>query len=89
MLWQQGWVWIALGILMGLAEMVLPGFYLLGFAIGAVLTGILVWLGLLTGLPAILVSLAVMAVLSWLLLRRLAGVRHGQKKIWHSDINDN
>ena len=35
------WVWMALALLLGLAEVLLPGFIFLGFAVGAlVMTGV-------------------------------------------------
>lgn len=90
MLWQQPWVWIAGGIVLAGLEMLVPGFYLLGFSLGAVLVGVMLWLGLLgSSLPAILMVFAVASVAAWLVLRRVAGVRKGQIKIWDRDINDN
>jgi membrane protein implicated in regulation of membrane protease activity len=90
MLWQYPWVWIAGGIVLGLLEMLAPGFYLLAFAVGAVLTGGLIWLGLLgQSLPLMLFVTAAAAVVVWLVARRLAGVRAGQTRIWDRDINEN
>ncbi|HEY0214548.1 MAG TPA: hypothetical protein VGC40_13350 [Paenirhodobacter sp.] len=89
MMWLYPWIWIVAGVVLALLEMLLPGFYLLGFAIGAVLTGVLVWAGWLVTLPAMLFTLAAGAVIAWLGLRRIAGVRRGQKTIWHRDINEN
>lgn len=70
-------------------ELLLPGFYLLGFAIGAVITGILIWLGLISSTAIACVVLAIAAIVAWLALRAIMGVRKGQKKIWHHDINEN
>ena len=38
MLWQVWWVWVAGGFLLGVLEVLAPGFIFLGFALGAVLT---------------------------------------------------
>ena len=90
MLWQQPWVWIAGGIALGALEMVAPGFVLFGFAVGAVLVGALIWLGLLGGsLPVMLLVCALAALATWLVARKLAGVRAGQTKLWDRDINEN
>lgn len=90
MLWQQAWVWIAGGIVLGLLEMLAPGFVLLGFAIGAVCVGVMIWAGVLGGnLAVMLLVCAVVAVIAWLIARRLMGVRAGQTKIWDRDINEN
>lgn len=42
------WVWVAAGLVLAILETLLPGFILLGFAIGAVLTGLTVAFGLST-----------------------------------------
>lgn len=89
------WVWIAAGLVIGILEVLVPGWFLfVGFAIGAVLTGI--WMG--TGLPGAewmaagfgnaLAVFAVLSLASWLVLRRLVGVRGGQVKRIDHDIND-
>lgn len=89
MMWQVWWLWIVAGFALGVLEVIVPGFIFLGFAIGAALTGALIGLGLLTGGPAALVAVfAVLSLVAWLVLRRTMGVREGQVKIWHSDIND-
>jgi membrane protein implicated in regulation of membrane protease activity len=90
-----GWVWIAAGLVIGILEVLIPGYFLfVGFAIGAVLTG--VWLGL--GLPGAgwmaaspgnaLTVFAVLSLMAWLGLRQLMGVRGGQVKRIDRDIND-
>ncbi|WP_241565276.1 NfeD family protein [Paenirhodobacter populi] len=88
MFWLQPWVWIVAGVVLALLEMLLPGFYLLGFAIGAIITGVLAWAGVISTLPAMLFTLAIAAVAAWLALRRIVGVRRGQKTLWHRDINE-
>jgi membrane protein implicated in regulation of membrane protease activity len=84
------WTWVVLGFALGVLEILVPGYIFLGFAIGAVLTGILVGTGLApTGLTMLLLIFAVASVLAWLGLRRTMGIRRGQVKIWDRDINDN
>ncbi|WP_309665643.1 hypothetical protein [Tabrizicola sp.] len=83
------WVWIVFGFALGVLEIMIPGFIFLGFAIGAVLTGVLVGLGMApASLPVLLLVFAVASVLAWLALRRIVGVRTGQVKIWDKDVND-
>ena len=89
-LWQEWWVWIVIGVTLAVAEVMLPGFILLGFAIGAALVGLLLLLGLLGGnLFVLILIFAIASLISWIALRRLMGVRKGQVKIWDRDINDN
>jgi len=47
------WAWVILGFALGVLEIMVPGFIFLGFAIGAVLTGILVGIGIPAGVPAL------------------------------------
>ena len=90
MLWQEWWIWMIAGAVLGILEVVIPGFILLGFAIGAALTGLLLWAGVLGSSLAILVLVfAVASLVAWLVLRKVVGVRHGQVKVWNRDINDN
>ncbi|NGQ91298.1 hypothetical protein G5V65_10350 [Rhodobacter sp. HX-7-19] len=90
MWWSIWWVWIAAGFLIGGLEILAPGYIFLGFAIGAVVTGILLGLGVLSGGPALLVlTFAICSLVAWIALRRTMGVREGQVKVWDRDINDN
>ena len=83
------WVWVSGGILLGAAEVLLPGFIFLGFAIGAIFTGVLVAVGLLGDRVAIMALVFAIASLgAWFAMRRLFGTRIGQVKIWDRDIND-
>lgn len=89
-LWQEWWVWMVAGAVLAILEVLIPGFILLGFAIGAGITGALLWLGVLGGsLAVLLLVFGVSSLIAWLALRSLVGVRHGQVKIWDRDINDN
>lgn len=83
------WVWVVLGFALGVLEILAPGYIFLGFAIGAVLTGILVGIGIPAGTAMLVLIFAVLSVIAWLILRRTMGVRQGQVKIWDRDINDN
>jgi inner membrane protein len=89
-LWQEWWVWMVAGAILAILEVLIPGFILLGFAIGAGLTGVLLWFGFLGGsLGLLLLVFGVASLIAWLALHRLVGVRHGQVKVWDRDINDN
>ncbi|MDM7931872.1 hypothetical protein [Tabrizicola sp.] len=83
------WAWVVLGFALGVLEVLAPGYIFLGFAIGAVLTGVLVGFGIApVGLPALILIFAVASLVAWLALRRTVGVRKGQVKLWDRDIND-
>ena len=90
----QWWVWIAAGLLLGIVEVIAPAFVFAGFAVGAVLTGI--YMGL--GLPGAawmmaspfnaLVVFAVLSLIAWLTMRRVVGIRQGQVKTIDHDVNE-
>lgn len=89
-LWQEWWVWVVVGVTLAVAEVMLPGFILLGFAIGAALVGLLLLIGVLGGnLFALILVFAIASLVAWIALRRLVGIRKGQVKIWDRDINEN
>ena len=84
------WAWIVFGFALGVLEILVPGFIFLGFAIGAVLTGVIVGVGLApVSLALLILIFAMMSVIAWFVLRRTVGVREGQVKMWDRDINDN
>jgi membrane protein implicated in regulation of membrane protease activity len=90
MWWQLWWVWVVGGLAIGALEMVVPGYIFVGFAIGAVATGLLAGIGVLAGSPAVMLAVfALLSLAAWLGLRRAMGKRKGQVKIWTRDINDN
>lgn len=87
--WTNGWLWVVAGLVVALAELVLPGYVFLGTAIALVVTGLLLLTGIWgLGLPGTLIATALLSFAAWLALRRWMGVRHGQVRIWHDDIND-
>ncbi len=94
MTWDVWWVWVAGGIVLGILEVFAPSFIFLGFAVGAVVVGVLLALGgsvaatLTTSVSMTLLIFAVASLIAWLVLRRMEGVRKGQKKLWDKDINE-
>jgi membrane protein implicated in regulation of membrane protease activity len=77
-------------LVLATAEVILPGFIFLGFAMGAFVMGALILIGL-TGLsmPITLVVFALLSLGSYLGLRYFFGLKTGQVTIWDRDINDN
>jgi membrane protein implicated in regulation of membrane protease activity len=90
-IWTVWWAWIVLGFALGVLEILAPGYIFLGFAVGAVLTGVLVGVGILgsAGLPLLLLVFAVLSLIAWYAMRAVLGKRSGQVKVWDRDINDN
>lgn len=95
MSWSDYWVWFAAAIILGILEILAPGYILLGFAISALLMGFVFLFdgGISTylagSLPITLVVFALGALFVWIALRKLFGARGGQVKVWETDINDN
>ena len=82
----------AAALVLAILEMFVPAYVFLGFAIGAGLTRGS-WVagpesGLATSLPLLLVVFAVLSLISWIILRRVLGIRKGQIKIINKDINE-
>ncbi len=57
------WVWLGLGLLLAVAEMAIPGVFLIWMAVAALLTGLLAWLVPIE-LPVQIVVFAVLAMIS-------------------------
>ena len=83
------WVWMAAALLLAIAEVILPGFIFLGFAIGAFAVSlILLNTGVTFGLPLLMLIFAGLSLVAWLALRRFFAMPKGQVKTFEGDIND-
>ncbi len=82
------WVWLAAAAVLGLLELLAPAYVFLGFAVGAAVVGVALWLGLSLAWPWLVLIAAVVALAAWLALRKALGVRPGQVKVWDRDINE-
>jgi len=87
-LWSLWWIWGALALVLGIAEILLPGFIFLGFAIGAACVAALLLMSLKISLPLLLLIFAALSLVAWLILKRLFALPKGQVKTFDSDIND-
>jgi len=88
--YNEWWIWMAAGLVLAIAEILIPAWIFLGFAVGAFAMGVMIWLGIGTGLSLSwsLVVFALLSLIAYVLLRQAFGIRRGQVKIWDRDIND-
>ena len=88
--YNEWWVWMAAGLVLAIAEILIPAWIFLGFAVGAFVMGVMIWLGIATSLSLAwsLVVFALLSLIAYVLLRQAFGIRRGQVKIWDRDIND-
>lgn len=88
-IWAQWWAWMALGLVFGILEILLPSYIFVGFSSGAIVVGVLLLLGLMGGsLPWLLVVFAIASLVSILGLRLTLGSPVRRAKVWTTDIND-
>ena len=90
-LWSLWWVWMAGAVLLAILEVIAPAQIFLGFAAGAAGVGLLFLIGvpgLAGSLPLTILVFAVLSLVAWLVTRRILGVRPGQLKVFHHDINE-
>ncbi|WP_371156820.1 NfeD family protein [Jannaschia sp. 2305UL9-9] len=93
----EWWAWMLAGIALAVAEMILPGFILLGFAMGAGLVGLGLLTGTLGGLTAmagdygfasLLLLFALLSLAAWLGLRAAFGPPGARPTTFDEDVND-
>jgi inner membrane protein len=87
-MWQAWWVWIVAGLAIGALELLVPGYVFLGFMVGAILTGVLVGLGVPGSFPVAVALFALLSLAAWVALRRLFGKTGADVKTFDRDIND-
>ena len=88
--WLVWWVWGIAALVLVIVETLAPGFIALGFGISAgVIAALLFFFPGLSFAPSLFVLLfAVLALVSWLVLRRVFSLPTGQVKTFDHDIND-
>jgi len=82
------WVWICIALVLGLVELLAPGFIFLGFAIGALAMAVMVFVLPATNIPALLAMFAILSLIGWVLLRILFRRQSNDVRIVTHDIND-
>ncbi len=93
-MYTQWWFWAAAAIVLAIAEVLMPAYVMLGFAVGAAFVAGLLAIGgapgdmLVNSTPTLILAFAVASLIGWLLLRRFLGVNRGQVKTFDEDIND-
>lgn len=88
-LWTLWWIWLSAALILGILEVLVPGFVFLGFAIGAAAVAlILLNTGMALSLPLLLLIFAALSLVAWLSLRKYFALPKGQVKIFKDDIND-
>jgi membrane protein implicated in regulation of membrane protease activity len=85
--WNQWWVWASIALALAIAEMLLPGFILLGFAIGAAIVAAIVFFAPPISLFWRGVIFAVLSLIAWIILRNTFKLKTGQVKTFDEDIN--
>ncbi|MEL6570225.1 MAG: hypothetical protein AAFQ64_01105 [Pseudomonadota bacterium] len=89
MLHAEWWVWMSAALLLATAEVIIPGWIFLGFAIGALVMGMLLLIGVSgLSLPITLVIFAVLSLIAYIGLRWFFGLKTGQVRTFDTDIND-
>ncbi|HHB80456.1 MAG TPA: hypothetical protein ENK83_01720 [Aliiroseovarius sp.] len=86
--WFIWWAWLAAALVLAIFEILVPGFIFLGFAFGAVAVGLILLIGLIFTLPWLLVVFAAVSLVAWVVMRQVFGIRKGQVKVIHHDINE-
>lgn len=86
-LWMIWWAWMCAALVLGILEILLPGFIFLGFAIGAAAVGVITLLPLGLTLPVVILIFAALSLAAWLVMRRVFALPTGQVKHFSDDIN--
>ena len=86
-IWALWWVWLCAALILAIAEVMIPGFIFLGFAIGAAGVAVILLLPIKIGLAGLLVVFGLLSLLAWAVLRRLFRGPGGRVRIVREDVN--
>jgi membrane protein implicated in regulation of membrane protease activity len=82
------WVWICIALLLGLIELLAPGFIFLGFAIGALVMAAVVLIAPGLSVPLLLAVFAMLSLIAWIGLRQMFRRQSSGARIVTRDINE-
>lgn len=82
------WMWICIALVVGLIELLAPGFIFLGFALGALVMAAVVFVAPGMSVPLMLALFAILSLISWILLRQIFKRQSSGARIVTRDIND-
>jgi len=82
------WAWAAFALVLAILEVIAPGFVLLGFAIGAGLVSVLVFITPEIGVFWLVLVFAVFSLVAWIALRNSFKLKKGQVETFDHDINE-
>jgi inner membrane protein len=85
---QYWWLWMVAGLALAIVEVIIPGWVFLGFAMGALGTGLVLLLLPGFGLAFTWLLFAGLSLLAWVVLRQVFGTGGRDVKIWTRDINE-
>lgn len=88
MWWQVWWVWAASAGVLGILEVLAPGYIFLGFAVGALAMTVLALAGTGIGLAFSMLIFALASLAGYMALRALVPGGKGHAKVWDRDINE-
>ena len=86
-LWTIWWIWISAALLLGIIEVLVPGFIFLGIAVGAGIMAVIVALPGELDLAPTAALFAVLSLASWAVLKRAFKPKDDQTRVIHDDIN--
>ena len=90
MVWMSlWWVWLSAALVLGVIEMLAPGFIFLGFALAALVLSALAGLEMMpASVPVTLALFAIMALVAWIALRLAFRRQSSGAEIFTDDVND-
>jgi membrane protein implicated in regulation of membrane protease activity len=83
------WAWVCIALVLGMVELLVPGFIFLGFAIGALMMAGVVAIFSGINIPALIALFAVLSLLAWIALRLGFRNQSSGARIVTRDVNEN
>lgn len=83
------WMWICIALVVGLIELLAPGFIFLGFALGALVMAAVVFVVQGLSVPVMMALFAILSLIAWIVLRQVFKRQSSGARIVTRDINEN